>query len=93
VGNDFAVMAVVALAIVMGLGLVTGAVLVIRDTVRKQGRWGINLRTVRCPKCGEPAPVIRRPKNRRERLWGGCTCEQCGTEYDKWGRAIAGTGG
>jgi hypothetical protein len=93
VGSDFPVMAVVALAVVMGLGLLIGAVLVIRDTVRKRGRWGINLRPVRCPKCGEPAPAIRRPKNRRQALWGGCTCEQCGTEYDKWVRAIERTGG
>jgi hypothetical protein len=91
-GDDLAVIAVATLAVVMGLGLVTGAVLVIRDTVRKRGRWGINVRSVRCPKCGEPAPAIRSPRNRRQALWGGCTCEQCGTEYDKWGRAIASMG-
>ena len=87
-GNDFAEMAVAALAVVMAFGLVTGAFLVIRDTVRKRGRWGINLRRVQCPECGEPAPGIRLPKNGRQALWGGCTCEQCGAEYDKWGRAI-----
>src|SRR5262245_20151081 len=92
-GNDFAVIAVGALAVVMALGMATGAVLVIRDTVRKRGRWGINLRPVRCPECGEPAPTIRRVKNRRQGLWGGWTCERCGTEYDKWGRPIAETGG
>jgi hypothetical protein len=89
VGNNFAVMAVVALAVVMVLGLATGTVLVIRDTVRRRGPWGINLRPVRCPTCSEPASVIRRPKNLRQALWGGCTCEECGTEYDKWGRKIA----
>ena len=89
VGDEIAVIAVVALAIVMALGLAAGAVRVIRDTVRKQGRWGINLQPVRCPKCEAPAPTVRRPKNRRQALWGGCTCEECGTEYDKWGRLVA----
>lgn len=91
--SDFAMMAVVALAVAMALGLATGAVLVIRDTFCKKGRWGINLRPVRCPECGEPASAVRRPKNRRQALWGGNTCEQCGIEYDKWGRAIVGPGG
>ena len=91
-GGDFAVIAVVALAVVMALVLATAAILVVRDTVRKRGRWGINLRPVRCPECGEPAPVVRRPKNRRQALWGGCTCEECGTEYDKWGQPVAGVG-
>ena len=93
VGDDFAVIGVVALAVVMALGLAAGAALVVRDTVRRRGRWGINLRPVRCPECGEPAPVVRRPKNRRQALWGGCTCEGCGTEYDKWGQPVAGAGG
>ena len=82
------VIAVVAVAVVMALGLAAGVTLVVRDTVRKRGRWGINLRPVHCPKCGEPAPVVRRPKDRRQALWGGCTCEACGREYDKWGRAV-----
>jgi hypothetical protein len=41
-----------------------------------------------CPNCGEPAPAIRKPRNRRQRLWGGATCEECGVEYDKWGRPV-----
>lgn len=89
-GDEVAVIAVVALAVVLALGLAAGAVLVVRDTVRRRGRWGINLRPVVCPECGEPAPVVRRPSNRRQALWGGCTCEECGTEYDKWGRPVAG---
>jgi hypothetical protein len=32
--------------------------------------------------------VIRKPKNRRQALWGGWTCEACGLEYDKWGRTV-----
>src|SRR5262245_3925672 len=83
---------VVAVGTVFFLGLAIGGVLVVRDTVRKRGRWGINLRPVRCPECGEPAPTIRRPKNRRQTLWGGCTCEKCETEYDKWGQPILNEG-
>ncbi len=91
-GDEAAVIAVVAVAVIMTVVLMTGAALVVRDTLRKHGRWGINLRPVHCPECGEPAPVVRRPKNRRQALWGGCTCEVCGLEYDKWGRAITEAG-
>ncbi len=90
--DDSAMVVGIVIAVVMALGLAAGAVLVIRDTIRKRGRWGINLRPVRCPECGEPAPTIRRPRNRRQTLWGGWTCEQCGTEYDKWGQPVPDSG-
>ena len=51
----------------------------------KRGREGINLSKVFCPKCAEPMPRIRRPKNERQRLWGGWTCPKCGCEMDKYG--------
>lgn len=88
-GDDFAV-AGVALSVVMALALGAGTVLLIRDTVRKRGRWGINQRPVHCPECGEPAPVVRWPRNWRQALWGGCNCKGCGTEYDKWGQPVGG---
>lgn len=91
--NNIAVAALVALTVLVVVALLAGLVLVIRDTVRRRGRWGINLRPVRCPACGEPAPVVRRPQNRRQAMWGGCTCEACGTEYDKWGVPIADANG
>jgi hypothetical protein len=91
-GDDFAMIVAVALAVVVVLGLAAGAVLMIRDTARKRGRWGINLQPVRCPECGEAAPTVRRPKNWRQALWGGCTCAECGTEYDKWGQAVLDSG-
>ncbi len=78
----------VAFAVVLALG-VAAAALVIRDTARRQGRWGMNLRPLRCPVCGKPASAVRRPKNRRQAMWGGGTCEACGTEYDKWGQSVA----
>ncbi len=45
------------------LALAVGSVLVVRNTVQKRGNWGINTKPVRCPGCGEPAPVVRAPKN------------------------------
>ena len=83
------VIAGVALAVGGNILLVIGLCLVFRDTVRHRGRWGINLRPVRCPDCGEPAPAIRFPQNWRQTLWGGCTCKVCGTEYNKWGHVVA----
>ena len=73
------------LALVVGLGFV------IRDTVRRKGNWGINLKPVTCPCCGEPAPMVRAPKNLRQVMWGGMTCDNCGLEYDKWGNAVVPT--
>jgi len=70
------------------LALLVGLVLVIRDTVRRRGNWGINTKPVNCPGCGDPAPLARVPKNWRQALWGGCTCTNCGLEYDKWGHAV-----
>lgn len=47
--------------------------LVLIDTVRQRGRFGMNLDVPNCPKCGQQAPVIREPKSIRQFLWGGCT--------------------
>jgi hypothetical protein len=72
-----------------GLALAVGAALVIRDTIRGRGIWGINTKPVYCPLCGHPA-AVRMPANWRQALqWlgGGWTCANCGLEYDKWGRA------
>jgi len=43
-----------------------------------------------CPECGEPVPVVRRPANLRQALWGGATCRNCGVEFDKFGRLVGG---
>jgi hypothetical protein len=43
---------------------------------------------VKCPNCAEPMPTIRKPKNRRQALWGGWTCPKCGCELDRRGRRI-----
>lgn len=47
---------------------------------------------VQCPSCGEPAPLIRRPGNWRQALWGGWTCGGCGAEMDRWGRKVGQAG-
>jgi hypothetical protein len=88
VSEDVLLAVGIALSVCVALVLAAGAVLVVRDTVRGRGRWGVNPRPVRCPECGEPAPAVRRPTNRRQALWGGGTCERCGTEYDKWGHRV-----
>jgi len=86
--DDTLMMIVLPLVGLMVFVLTVGGFLVVRDTVRRRGKWGINTRPVFCPECGEPAPTIRAPKNMRQALWGGCTCNHCGTEYDKWGHAV-----
>lgn len=87
--NDDAAMVVVMTVIgVMFLGLLGLGALVVRDTVRRSGKWGVNPRRVECPRCGEPAPLARKPANRRQMLWGGATCAGCGQEYDKWGKPV-----
>ena len=61
---------------------------IIRDTMRKKGRWGINLKTVCCPNCGNKNPKIRKPTSLGQALWGGWTCQKCNCEMDKWGKVI-----
>lgn len=41
-----------------------------------------------CPDCGEPLPKVQKAKNRRQMLWGGCTCPECGCEVDRKGRKV-----
>ena len=55
------------LFLAMGLGFF----LVVRDSIRGRGRWGVNSKPVRCPECDEPAPVVRVPKNLGDALGRG----------------------
>jgi hypothetical protein len=84
----FAIVAIVVALVVFGL-LVTGVVLMVRDTVRKRGRWGINTGVAVCRQCGTTAPVIRKPANFNQMMWGGWTCAECGLELDRWGEPVA----
>lgn len=63
-------------------------ILVVRDTIRGEGAWGINAGRVNCPECNAPLPRFRRPKNDRQRMWGGWTCAFCQTEIDKMGQRV-----
>jgi hypothetical protein len=76
-----------ALVLVVLLGF--GAYLIIRDTRRGTGRWGVNFKAVRCPVCGEPCPTVRVPTSWGQAMWGGWTCTECSSELDKWGKVIA----
>jgi hypothetical protein len=64
--------------------------LMIRDTIRQRGKWGLNFKPTACTECGTPAPQVRLPANWRQATWGGWTCAECGLELDKWGRPIEG---
>jgi hypothetical protein len=76
-----------ASVVVFGL-LATGAVLVVRDTIRQRGNWGINFTAPSCRHCQSPMPPVRIPANARQAMWGGWTCKECGLEVDKWGEPI-----
>jgi hypothetical protein len=82
-----AIFAIALSVVVFGL-LITGAVLVVRDTIRQRGRWGLNLKAPNCRHCQAPMPPVRIPANARQAMWGGWTCKQCGLEVDKWGEPI-----
>jgi hypothetical protein len=78
-----------ALEVTVGVILVVGLVLMLRDTSRRSGRWGINLKKVVSPKCGGPTAMVRLPDSGSQALWGGRTCRTCGCKMDKWGRELA----
>lgn len=84
------IVGVIALAVVI-VGLLTvGAVLVIRDTIRQRGKWGLSLKIPDCEQCGTRMPAVRVPTSWRQAMWGGWTCPECGLELDKWGRPVEG---
>jgi hypothetical protein len=85
---DIPLIAIIVFSTMFFSLLATGAVLVIRDTIRQRGRWGINLKQAVCMQCGTPMPRVRKPANWRQALWGGGTCPECGFELDKWGRPV-----
>lgn len=73
------------LLIICGI-LGVGMLLVVHGTIFKT-RWGINTATqVECPGCHKMRGQIRAPRNSKQVLWGGSTCDHCGLEVDKWNR-------
>jgi hypothetical protein len=79
---------VIGLTVAMMGGLGFLGYLVWRDTKRGYGKWGVNRDPIHCPRCEEPAPIVRIAANWRQFWWGGHTCRNCGCEYDKWGKPI-----
>ncbi len=65
--------------------IIIAGVLVLYLGIKKKNQFGINISPLQCPKCGQQAPSIRKPKNIGQALWGGFTCNKCGAEIDKWG--------
>ncbi len=41
-----------------------------------------------CDVCGTKMPMVRKPANWRQALWGGWSCPNCRTEFDRWGRNL-----
>lgn len=68
--------------------LVISGVLVLVQTLQRKGDFGINIKAilspVQCPNCKHPISRVRVPKDTREMLWGGFTCQNCGKKFDKW---------
>ncbi|MDT0556339.1 hypothetical protein [Patiriisocius hiemis] len=54
----------------------------------KYSDFGINFKRVFCPKCNTKQPIVRKPANQRQALFGGYTCKKCDTEMDKFGTEI-----
>jgi hypothetical protein len=87
-GTEWIALTVYAGCVVVFALLAVGVYLLIRDTRRRSGIWGINFQPLRCPRCGTGAPEVRMPTSFRQALAGGFSCT-CGCEVDKWGREVA----
>ena len=71
--------------------VVSLGVIVVYQSVKKEGRWGIRFGAPpNCPSCSSSLPVARVPQDAREAMWGGWTCGVCGTKVDKWGKNLSG---
>ncbi|QIE58764.1 hypothetical protein G5B37_04070 [Rasiella rasia] len=74
------------------IGLFGGIVLLILLTFIKKdskyAKFGIKLKRVYCPNCNLKQPIMRKPANQRQALFGGYTCKNCGVEMDKYGTEI-----
>jgi hypothetical protein len=93
-------MSVLIVVALLAASLCVGGALLVVQTWRRSGRWGINFNSVRdifngaplfgqvdCPSCGQKQQTVRKPASLPEILWGGWTCQNCGTKMDKWGKA------
>lgn len=62
--------------------------IVIRDSIRREGKMGINLEKIKCPRCGEKKSNFKFAKSFPKILWGSWVCGKCGCEMDQWGKEI-----
>lgn len=78
------------IAMFLTLFLPLGVALFFVFATARRSRWGINFdaASAKCPNCGSAPPMLRKPASVRRMMWGGWTCEHCGAEIDKWGRAV-----
>jgi len=61
--------------------------LVLRDTIRQRGAFGINFfKRIVCPQCGTPLRRGITILDWKELYYGGWTCHECGIELSQWGR-------
>ena len=77
----------------MGMGIVFGmtvvfAALLATIVYTKRKTAQINAEGG-CPICGGEVPAFRKPSSYRQALWGGWTCENCGTEMDRHGMELS----
>ena len=76
------------LGYIIGIVLFLGLFLIKKDS--KYSKFGIKLGSVYCPKCNLKQPLVRKPVNENQALYGGHTCKNCKTEMDKYGTEIKG---
>ena len=74
------------LGYIIGIVFLLSFFLIKKDS--KHSKFGINLGRVSCPKCNLKQPLIRKPANENQALYGGHTCKNCKTEMDKYGVEI-----
>ncbi|MCV3274278.1 helix-turn-helix domain-containing protein [Roseobacter sinensis] len=70
------------------MGVVMQAGSKIGVSITEPDKWSFNFKKVTCPNCSQTLPPIRVPKNSRQFLWGGWTCEKCGCEISKMGKVL-----
>lgn len=66
-------------------------IIVVSFFANKNSKWrkfGISPGGKHCPKCGNRLPIVRKPKNTNQALFGGWTCKKCKSEVDKFGNLM-----
>ncbi len=77
-----------AIFVILIAALIIVGVRVLKWLFSSKSKWGVNTARVECFKCGATAPIVRKPANLKQFLWGGWTCTNCGSEMDKWGKEV-----